>query len=105
MVRPILHLILHLVIPGIVARIYFKKRWKNAWLIMIITMIVDFDHLLASPIYDPNRCGIGFHPLHSYAAICVYSLMAAIPKSRIIGIGLLIHMFLDFTDCLFMRCG
>ncbi len=88
MIRPILHLVLHLVIPGIVARIYFKERWKNTWLIMITTMVVDLDHLLAIPIYDPNRWSIGFHPLHSYVAICVYALMAAIQKSRIIGIGL-----------------
>ena len=69
---------------------------------MVLTMIVDLDHLLANPIYDPNRCGIGFHPLHSYMAIGVYLVMTAIPKVRIVGMGLVIHMVLDGLDCIWM---
>ena len=42
-------------------------------------MLVDLDHLLADPIYDPERCSIGFHPLHSIPAIVVYALMFALP--------------------------
>ena len=102
MIRPILHIVLHFVVPAAVARVAFKKeRWK-AWLIMVSTMIVDLDHLLADVLYDPNRCSIGFHPLHSYFAICVYIGMAAVPGLRIAGIGLLIHMALDLSDCLMM---
>ena len=41
-------------------------------LIMVSTMVIDLDHLLANPVYGPQRCGIGFHPLHSYLAIVVY---------------------------------
>ena len=33
---------------------------------MMATMLVDLDHLFADPIYDPDRCSIGFHPLHQY---------------------------------------
>ena len=102
MIRPITHLILHFIVPGIAARWGFKGQWKKAWAIMLATMIVDLDHLLASPIFDPNRCSIGFHPLHSYPAILCYLAMALIPKSRIIGVGLLIHMALDGIDCLWM---
>ena len=63
-------------------------------------MVVDLDHLLASPVYDPNRCSIGFHPLHAYIAIAVYALMAAVPKLRIAAVGLLIHMTVDWGDCI-----
>ena len=70
---------------------------------LALTMVVDLDHLWADPVYDPNRCGIGFHPLHSYPAIGVYILMVLVPKLRIIAIGLLIHMGLDITDCIWMR--
>ena len=100
--RPSIHLTLHFIIPGIIARWAFSERWKNAWLIMVLTMVVDFDHLLAVPIYDPNRCGIGFHPLHSYLAIIVYLGLTAISRTRIAGLGLLIHMALDGLDCLWM---
>jgi len=67
---------------------------------MVLTMVVDLDHLLASPIYDSNRCSINFHPLHSYPAILLYIIMAASPKSRLLGLGLLLHMGIDLTDCI-----
>jgi hypothetical protein len=97
---PALHIAFHFLIPGIIAVLFFKYRWKQAWLIMALTMIVDLDHLLANPIYDPNRCSINFHPLHSYPAILLYLIMAAFPKSRLIGLGLLLHMGIDLTDCI-----
>ena len=95
----LLHLVLHGVIPGITARLAFRKIWLKAWLIMVLTMVIDLDHILASPIYDPDRCSINFHPLHSYPAIGAYSLLLFIPKLRIIGAGLLIHVGLDILDC------
>lgn len=102
MTRAILHLALHILVPGLVAWLAFRPRWRRAWLIMIVTMAVDLDHLLADPVYDPNRCGIGFHPLHSYIAIAAYTAMAAIPQLRIVGVGLLIHMALDGLDCMWI---
>ena len=95
----LLHLVLHGVIPGITARLAFRKTWLQAWLIMLLTMVIDLDHFLASPVYDPDRCSINFHPLHSYPAIGAYSLLLFIPKLRIIGVGLLIHVGLDLLDC------
>jgi hypothetical protein len=103
MIRPIAHLLLHLIVPGAAARWVDSERWKTAWLIMIATMLVDLDHLLADPIYNPNRCGIGFHPLHTYAALTTYAVLCAIPKARLVGLGLLIHMALDGLDCVWMR--
>ena len=66
---------------------------------MISTMLVDIDHLLANPIYDPSRCSIGFHPLHQLEVLPIYILLSFIPKTRWIGIGLCIHMLLDSVDC------
>jgi len=97
---PSLHIALHVLIPGLIAFLLFRKRWKQAWLIMALTMMVDLDHLLASPIYNPDRCSINFHPLHSYPAIGLYLIMAAFPMFRLIGLGLLIHMGIDLTDCI-----
>lgn len=101
--QPLTHYSLHFLVPGLIAWVFFRKQWKKAWLIMIATMLVDLDHLLADPIFDPNRCGIGFHPLHSYYAIAVYFVMAFFPRIRIVAIGLLFHMFTDFQDCFWMR--
>ena len=66
---------------------------------MIATIIVDIDHLLATPIYDATRCSINFHPLHGFIPIAIYFIISFIPKLRYIGIGLMIHMILDSIDC------
>lgn len=100
MIATAIHLALHFAVPAVVARWGFRDRRLRAWLIMCATMIVDLDHLLADPVFDPNRCSIGFHPLHSWIAILLYAVMAAIPVVRSAGIGLLIHMGLDALDCI-----
>ncbi|WP_286860016.1 MULTISPECIES: DUF6122 family protein [Sphingobacterium] len=97
--QPLLHYSLHFLAPGLVAFVFFKDQWKRAWIIMIATMLVDLDHLLATPIFDPERCSIGFHPLHSYYAIAVYITLLFFPKTRIIAVGLLLHMITDWQDC------
>lgn len=100
MLQVIVHYTLHLLVPGLIAYIFFCKEWKMAWLIMLATMLVDVDHLLATPIFDPDRCSIGFHPLHSHWAIAVYLGLLFFKKTRIIAVGLLFHMLTDFIDCL-----
>ena len=68
---------------------------------MISTMIVDIDHLLATPIYQADRCSINFHPLHSNFAIAIYFVMSFLKRPlNIVGIGLVLHMFADYCDCL-----
>lgn len=111
-----IHLTLHFIVPLLVALVFYRRRWHKATLIMIATMIVDADHLLADPIYDPHRCSIGFHPLHTLPAIASYAALFAIPLVlwwqnggqgrrptarvlHLIGLGLLIHMALDWIDC------
>ena len=68
---------------------------------MMSTMLVDIDHLLANPVYDPARCSIGFHPLHGWLPIVLYVALCFCKKTRYVGIGLVIHMALDALDCQF----
>lgn len=102
MLQPILHYGIHFGLPLIIAFLFFKSKWRLATLIMICTMLIDLDHLLASPIFDPNRCSINFHPLHSYIVIAVYFLLLIPKKTRILGLGLCIHILADWIDCLLM---
>ena len=84
---------------------------------MMSTMAVDLDHLLADPVYDPQRCSIGFHPLHTVPALVGYALLfgvtavlerrrgrvdpfPAVRLALLVGLGLLIHMALDWGDCM-----
>ena len=72
---------------------------------MIFTMMIDLDHLLATPIFNASRCSIGFHPLHSSYAILIYFLMLFFSNIyiKIIATGLLLHIFTDLQDCLWSR--
>ena len=65
-------------------------------------MLIDLDHLLASPIFSANRCSINFHPLHSYYAIAVYVALLIPKKTRLVGLGLVIHILADTADCWLM---
>lgn len=103
MIRTIVHMGLHVIAPGVLAGTAFADRWLRAWGIMLLTMVVDLDHLLSDPVFDPERCSIGHHPLHSYPAIAVYVLLTLPPKTRLIGLGLVIHMLLDGIDCIWMH--
>ncbi len=95
----LLHYGLHLIFPFLVARIFFPAIWKRAGLIMVLTILVDLDHLVADPIFDSGRCSIGFHPLHTYPAMAAYTILFAWKKTRVIGLGLLLHMATDALDC------
>jgi hypothetical protein len=96
------HILLHFLVPGAIVAVFFRKNWQLAYAILVATMLVDLDHLLATPVYDAARCSIGFHPLHQpgliafYVALCV---MPALPRLRLVGLGLCVHMALDAIDC------
>ena len=113
-----LHIAVHFAIPTLVAVALYPRHRLRTALILIATIAVDLDHLLADPIYDPNRCSIGFHPLHTLPAIILYALLFTVPlvlprkrlhprqrsilhTLHLIGLGLLLHMALDWSDCLF----
>lgn len=93
------HYSFHFIIPGLIAFFFFKEHWKKVYLIFLATMLVDLDHLLATPIFEENRCSINFHPLHTYYAIGAYFIALFFKKTRIIAVGLLLHMLADLIDC------
>jgi len=102
-----IHYFLHFGFPFFIAFIFFRKEWKKVYLILIATMLVDVDHIFATPIFQENRCSIGFHFLHTYYAMLVYLWLLFFRKPfKIIGIGLLFHMFTDLIVSLmmFVKC-
>ncbi|WGD35072.1 DUF6122 family protein [Olleya sp. YS] len=102
MYRPLIHYGIHFGLPLVIALLFFKKQWKKATLIMLLGIIIDVDHLLATPVFAPNRCSINFHPLHTYYALAVYLVLLIPNKTRLIGLGLVIHIIADITDCYLM---
>jgi len=124
MLQSFIHYFLHLGFPFFIAYGFFRNDWKKVYLILLATMLVDLDHLVADPIFQANRCSINYHPLHTYyamigwcsinyhplhtyyAMIGYFVLLFFSKPFNIIGIGLLFHMFTDLTDCMIMyaRC-
>ena len=96
----IVHYGFHFLLQLVISLCFYKKKWKLVYLLFVGTMLIDLDHLLASQIFDASRCSINFHPLHSYYAIGVYTIMLIPKKTRILGIALILHMFADYLDCI-----
>ncbi len=67
---------------------------------MLAGIAIDVDHLLADPVFESGRCSIGFHPLHTIIPIALYVAALAHPKTRLVAVGLCIHIVLDGIDCL-----
>lgn len=102
MLRHMVHYGIHFLVPILIAVWFFKGNRLKIALILLAGILIDMDHLLADPLFDPNRCSIGFHPLHSYWAILVYGILPFFKPTRIIGLALIIHIVADMLDCLLM---
>jgi hypothetical protein len=95
----IIHYGLHFIAPAIIAYFFFRNNWKVVYVLFLVSMLIDLDHLLASPIFDKNRCSINFHPLHSFIAMGFYVVGLIFKKTRILCIALLFHLLTDAIDC------
>ncbi|WP_206026009.1 DUF6122 family protein [Hymenobacter metallicola] len=105
--QTLVHYSLHFLFPAVLALVFFPAMWQAAYLMMLATMLMDLDHLLAKPIFDPLRCSVGYHPLHSFYAFPVYALLLLLPALQPVAVGLLFHLFTDTVDCLwnFSHCN
>ncbi len=99
MERPVIHIVLHILVPLVIALLFYRNSWKKSWLIMLLGLLIDVDHFLANPVYSPARCSIGFHFLHGWIPAVCYLFLLLFPKSRLLGIGLVVHLLLDGMDC------
>ncbi|MDO6492026.1 MULTISPECIES: DUF6122 family protein [unclassified Cellulophaga] len=103
MLRFCLHYGIHFIVPILIGYFFYKEQRSRAIIILLAAILIDLDHLLATPIFEANRCSINFHPLHTYWAMVVYIGLLFFKKTRIFGIALLLHMLADFVDCLFIN--
>jgi len=102
MTREILHYGIHFLVPVVVGVLFYPRHRLKAVFILLSGIVIDLDHLLADPVFDPNRCSIGFHPLHTYWAIAFYTILFIPRATRIFGLALLIHILADAVDCLLL---
>ncbi len=102
MLRFCVHYGIHFIVPIIVGLSFYKKNRLKVTIILLAGILIDLDHLLADPIFAPDRCSINFHPLHTYWAVALYLILLIPNKTRVFGIALLIHILADTADCYLM---
>lgn len=102
MLRFSIHYGLHFLLPLAIAIWFYKPKALKVYILFLLAFLIDLDHLLATPIFSPNRCSINYHFMHSYYAITIYSILTIAKKTRLIGIGLLCHIIADSADCLLL---
>lgn len=102
MLRHFIHYGIHFIVPIAIGFLFFKDHKLKVILILLAAICIDLDHLLANPVFDPNRCSVGFHPLHSYWAVGAYFILLAFKKTRLFGFALLLHIIADILDCYLM---
>ena len=100
MLQGLVHYGIHFIAPLGIVFLFYRKEWFKTYAIFLSTFLIDLDHLLATPLFDPNRCSIDFHPLHSYGAIGIYICLLVPSKTRLFGLGLCIHILADSYACL-----
>ncbi len=100
--RHIVHYALHGMVPFGLGRLFWKENWRKAGFIMFGAIAIDLDHLLADPVFDPARCSIGFHPLHTLWAGGIYIALLTVRswKWRAVAVGCLWHLCADAVDCI-----
>ena len=76
-----------------------KSNLKNISLLVFLSQLIDLDHLLAKPIYNPLRCSINFHPLHSWYSFPFYALGMFWKKYSYLFVAIGLHLALDALDC------
>lgn len=102
MLRFTLHYGIHFIVPFILAFVFFKENRLRVLVILLAGIVIDIDHLIADPIFDPNRCSVGFHLLHQYWAVAVYISLLFFKKTRLFGFSLVLHIIADTVDCWLM---
>ena len=102
MTRHLIHYGIHFLVPVLIALLFFKDNRLKVAMILLAGILIDIDHLWANPVFDPQRCSIGFHTLHTYWAITIYILLLFFKPTRLIGLALTIHIVADTVDCLLM---
>lgn len=78
---------------------FYRPHWLKFYGVLLLGLLIDADHVFANPMYDPERCSIGFHPLHTRPPILLYIALLVPAKTRVLGIGLCVHIALDLIDC------
>ncbi len=99
-----IHILSNFALWGLLYLIEFKllKRSFKARSVLIqllLSNLIDLDHLLSSTIYDPSRCSINNHLFHSFYIFPAY-VVGLFTKFRYFFMGIGMHLLIDYIGCL-----
>ncbi len=99
-----LHLLSGLALAGAVYYIERHRlkdlgKFKNILAQILLSNLIDLDHLLATPIFSPDRCSINNHALHSWWAFPAYAI-GLLSRYRYFFLGVFLHLAIDALGCL-----
>lgn len=100
----LIHAASNLALLWIISRVdtqAFAEDKQGIILAVFASHLIDLDHLLATPIYDPARCSITAHPLHHPMMWVLYTGLALFKNRRVryFGVAVLLHLTLDALWC------
>lgn len=91
-----LWLILYLVEGKLLKRSF---AGKTVMLQLLLSNLIDLDHLLSYPIFAAGRCSINNHMLHSYYMFPVY-ILGVVSSYRYFFMGIAVHLLVDYLGCI-----
>lgn len=100
-----LHLLSNLILWGILFLIeskYLKKNFssQNVLIQLLLSNLIDLDHLFSSSLFDASRCSINNHFLHSFFVFPIY-LLGLLSRFRYFFMGIILHLIIDSLGCIF----
>ena len=76
-----------------------KFKSKNVLLQILLSNLIDLDHLFSASIFESGRCSINNHPLHSVVVFPVY-ILGLFTRYRYFVLGIFMHLFIDYLGCI-----
>ncbi len=80
---------------------YLKRKFnsKNVLIQILLSNLIDIDHIFSSPIYEAGRCSINNHFLHQIYLSPLY-LLGLLTKYRYFFMGIILHLIIDYLACI-----
>ena len=96
MITPV-HIIFNIIIYFIIGKTLIATNTFDL-ILLLLSELIDLDHLNAKPIFDPKRNSFKTHFFHrNWKMVLLISIaMLFYRPSMFLGIGLMSHLFLDF---------
>jgi hypothetical protein len=80
---------------------YLKRKFNSRKILVqiLLSNLIDLDHIFSSPIYQAGRCSINNHLLHKIYLFPIY-VLGLLTRYRYFFMGIILHLLIDYLGCL-----